>query len=215
MSFETPCGCYAHLKLTRYLLRITRDARYGDSMERIFYNASLGALPIQPDGRAFYYSDYTRRAQKSFHPDRWPCCSGTLPLLAADYAISVCFVDEQGIFVNLYVPAHVAWSHQSVRCGLGIITEYPYEGVIRLEVELTAVVRFNLRLRIPHWASDAQVYVNGQRQSSVCFPEALRLLSAIGAPEIKSSWCCRCRHGFCRLTPTIPMTSPWCTVPWC
>jgi DUF1680 family protein len=170
MSFETPCGSYAHFKLTRYLLRITRDARYGDSMERILYNASLGAMPIQSDGRAFYYSDYTRRARKSFHPDRWPCCSGTLPLLAADYAISVCFVDEQGIFVNLYVPAYVTWSHGSVRCGLGMITRYPYDSVIRLELEPAAALRFNLRLRIPHWAPDAQVYINGQRQPSVCLP---------------------------------------------
>ena len=95
-SFETPCGAYAHFKLTRYLLRITRDSRYGDSMERVFYNTVLGATPIQPDGRAFYYSDYTRRAQKSFHPDRWPCCSGTLPMIAADYAISACFADPAG-----------------------------------------------------------------------------------------------------------------------
>ena len=182
MSFETPCGSYAHFKLTRYLLRITRDARYGDSMERILYNAGLGALPIQPDGRAFYYSDYTRCAQKSFHPDRWPCCSGTLPLLAADYAISACFLDEQGIFVNLYVPAHVTWSQDSVRCGLGIITQYPYDGVIRLELELPAVVRFSLRLRIPHWAADAQVYINGQRQSSGWLPGTFAALQRDWSP---------------------------------
>src|SRR3546814_7603557 len=43
-SFETVCGSYAHFKLTRYLLRITRDSRYGDSMERVFYNTVLGAM---------------------------------------------------------------------------------------------------------------------------------------------------------------------------
>ena len=31
-GFETPCGSYAHLKLTRYLLRITRDGHYGNSI---------------------------------------------------------------------------------------------------------------------------------------------------------------------------------------
>ncbi len=30
--FETPCGSYAHFKLTRYLLRATGDSRFGDSM---------------------------------------------------------------------------------------------------------------------------------------------------------------------------------------
>ncbi|MGD0502563.1 MAG: beta-L-arabinofuranosidase domain-containing protein [Steroidobacteraceae bacterium] len=167
MSFETPCGAYAHFKLTRYLLRITRDARYGDSMERILYNASLGALPIQPDGRAFYYSDYTQHAQKTFHWDRWPCCSGTLPLLAADYPISVCFVDAQGIFINLYVPASVVWEQGGVRCGLKMVTRYPYDDVILLELALPTTLRFSLHLRIPHWAPEAQVHINGQRQPSV------------------------------------------------
>jgi len=52
-SFETPCGAYAHFKITRYLLRITKNPGYGDSMERVLYNMVLGAKPIQPDGSAF------------------------------------------------------------------------------------------------------------------------------------------------------------------
>ena len=78
-SFETPCGAYAHFKLARYLMRITGDSRYGDSMEQVLYNTVLGARPIQPDGHAFYYSDYTYNATKVFHDGNWPCCSGTLP----------------------------------------------------------------------------------------------------------------------------------------
>jgi len=50
-SFETPCGSYAHFKLTRYLLRVTRAARYGDSMERVMYNTVLGAKPLAADGQ--------------------------------------------------------------------------------------------------------------------------------------------------------------------
>jgi uncharacterized protein len=53
-SFETPCGAYAHFKLTRYLLRATGDSRYGDSMERVMYNTVLGARELHTDGRAFY-----------------------------------------------------------------------------------------------------------------------------------------------------------------
>src|SRR5271165_5645326 len=37
-SFETPCGAYGHFKITRYLLRVTKEARCGDSMERVLYN---------------------------------------------------------------------------------------------------------------------------------------------------------------------------------
>src|SRR5271155_2264205 len=76
-SFETPCGAYGHFKITRYLLRVTRDSRYGDSMERILYNTIAGATPILADGTSFYYSDYNSdAARKVYYKDKWPCCSG-------------------------------------------------------------------------------------------------------------------------------------------
>ncbi|MHB8478530.1 MAG: beta-L-arabinofuranosidase domain-containing protein [Steroidobacteraceae bacterium] len=164
-SFETPCGAYAHFKLTRYLLRITRDSSYGDSMERVLYNTVLGAIPIQPDGHAFYYSDYTRQAKKAFHPDRWPCCSGTLPMIAADYAVSSCFSDAQGIYVNLYAPAQVTWSRNGAACGLSIETDYPYSPSVIMTLRLPTARTFTLNLRIPAWAQGAELSINGRRDS--------------------------------------------------
>ena len=162
-SFETPCGAYAHFKLTRYLLRITRDARYGDSMERVLYNAALGALPIQDDGRAFYYSDYTQSAVKTFHPDRWPCCSGTLPMLAADYRISTAFTDPAGLHVNLYIPGRIDWRQGGAACRLSIATEYPYASAISMSLQMPRPQTFALHLRIPAWAAGATIGVNGKR----------------------------------------------------
>ncbi len=169
-TFETPCGAYAHFKLTRYLLRITRDPRYGDSMERVLYNCALGAKPIQADGRAFYYSDYTRSAVKTFHPDRWPCCSGTLPMLAADYGISTCFTDAHGMYVNLYIPGCVDWRHDSAACRMSITTDYPYASTVTLTMQLPASKSFALRLRIPQWATGASVSVNGKLSAAPIAP---------------------------------------------
>jgi DUF1680 family protein len=165
-SFETPCGAYAHFKLTRYLLRITRDARYGDSMERVLYNCALGAKPIQSDGNAFYYSDYTRSASKTSHPDRWPCCSGTLPMLAADYPLSACFTDPRGIYVNLYIPGSIDWRQDTAACRLSIATEYPYASAVAMTLQLSQPRIFALKLRIPEWATDASVAVNGKRSAA-------------------------------------------------
>ncbi len=175
-SFETPCGAYAHFKLTRYLLRITRDAGYGDSMERVLYNTVLGATPLQPDGHAFYYSDYTRDAAKSFHPDRWPCCSGTLPMIAADYSISTCFTDREGIYVNLYVPAEVHWLQDGGRCALRIETDYPYGETVRIALDLREMREFTVNLRIPAWAAGASVAVNGKREARAWQPGAFAAL---------------------------------------
>jgi DUF1680 family protein len=165
-SFETPCGAYAHFKLTRYLLRITRDSRYGDSMERVLYNCALGATPIQADGRAFYYSDYTRSASKVFHPDRWPCCAGSLPMLAADYGISAWFIDRHGIYGNLYIPGRVDWRQYTAACRISIATGYPYASTVAMNLQLSKPQTFALHLRIPGWATGASLSVNGKRSTA-------------------------------------------------
>jgi DUF1680 family protein len=57
-SFETGCGSWAAFKLTRYLLQFTGEARFGDWVERVLYNGIGAALPVTPEGKNFYYSDY-------------------------------------------------------------------------------------------------------------------------------------------------------------
>ena len=44
-TFETLCGSWAGFKLARYLMLFTGEARYGDWIERLFYNGAGAALP--------------------------------------------------------------------------------------------------------------------------------------------------------------------------
>jgi DUF1680 family protein len=165
-GFETPCGAYAHFKLTRYLLRVTGDSRYGDSMERVLYNTILGAKPLLPDGSSFYYSDYNMSARKTYHHDKWPCCSGTFPQVTADYGISSYFRGSNGIYVNLYVPSRLSWSQNGTRCRLTQETNYPHESHAELTLSLSRAEVFTVFLRIPEWSGGkTNVAINGKRVS--------------------------------------------------
>jgi DUF1680 family protein len=165
-SFETPCGSYAHFKLTRYLLRVTRDSRYGDSMERMMYNTILGAKPLEPDGRTFYYSDYNFKGRKVYSTHRWPCCSGTLPQVAADYRINTYFRDAQGVYVNLYLPSALRWRQSGSEVVLTQKSAYPFEGQVELQVKTSRPAEFAVNLRIPAWAGGASLAVNGKREAA-------------------------------------------------
>ncbi len=195
-SFETPCGSYAHFKIARYLLRITKNSRYGDSMERVMYNTVLGAKPIRPDGSAFYYSDYNFDGHKFYHPDKWPCCSGTLPQIAADYGISAYFHDRQNLYVNLYVPSTVTWTSNGARCSLKQTTEYPYDSYIRFDVTLSSPADFSVFLRVPDWTDGATVTVSGTRGS--------RKLKSGSFTEIRSTW--KTGH---RIELELPLKMRW------
>ena len=150
-SFETPCGAYGHFKIARYLLRTTKEARYGDSMERILYNTILGAWPIQADGTSFYYSDYGTTGRKVWYGNKWPCCSGTFPQLAADYHISTYLRSADGVYVNLFAPSKVRWTEGAATCSLTQETNYPFDSKITIkDVGLVAgrdnAVRANSRV---------------------------------------------------------------------
>jgi hypothetical protein len=162
-SFETPCGSYAHFKITRYLLRVTRDSRYGDSMERVMYNTVLGAKPLEPDGHAFYYSDYNFDGHKVYSNHGFPCCSGTLPQVATDYGINSYFRDGQGVYVNLYIPSTLRWQQNGTSVSLTQKSSYPNEGMIEFEFALSKPNDFAANFRIPAWAEGALVSINGKR----------------------------------------------------
>lgn len=172
-GFETPCGAYAHFKIGRYLMSVTGDSRYGDSMERVLYNTILGAKPIQEDGSSFYYSDYNMEAHKGYHPDKWPCCSGTFPQITADYGISSYFYDADGVFVNLYVPSRLKWQQGDAKLTLTQRTQYPYMAHSEMELAADRDTQFTVRLRIPQWAGPGtRVTVNGTRVQADVKPGA-------------------------------------------
>jgi DUF1680 family protein len=169
-SFETPCGSYAHFKLTRYLLRVTRQPHYGDSMERTMYNTVLGALPLQENGKNFYYADYNFAGQRVYKEARWACCSGTLPQVAADYRINIYLRGPQAVYVNLYVPSTLRWTENGAALSLTQEGEYPYEDRVSFTVTASQPTDLALHFRIPAWTQGAEVSVNGARQTGVINP---------------------------------------------
>jgi DUF1680 family protein len=170
-SFETPCGSYAHFKLTRYLLRVTRDTRYGDSMERVMYNTVLGAKPLRSDGRTFYYSDYNFKGHKVYSDTQhWACCSGTLPQVAADYRINTYFSDLRGVYVNLYIPSTLRWMQDGAQVALTQKGLYPFDSVVQFDITTSAAREFTLSLRIPAWATGASISLNGSRVGATATP---------------------------------------------
>lgn len=177
-AFETPCGAYGHFKITRYLLRTTRDSRYGDSMERVLYNTVAGAKPILADGTSFYYSDYNNKnAKKVYYGAKWPCCSGTFPQLTADYGISSYLPAADGIYVNLYIPSRVTWSQNGANCTLTQKTEYPKSGTTELALQIARPETFAIYLRVPAWTDKhTTVSINGKRDKTAIAPGTFLVL---------------------------------------
>lgn len=167
-SFEAPCGTFGHFKVARYLMCATGDSRWGDGMERLFYNAALGVLPLQPNGAGFYYADYNEVGTKGYYEYACPCCAGSIGQLTADYGISAYLQDERGLLVNLYTPSSAVWR----RRGEPVLTltqggNYPLGDSVVCTVAAPRPVTMALRLRIPAWAGQGTIIsVNGRAVGS-------------------------------------------------
>ncbi len=168
-SFETQCGCFAVFKLCKYLLTITGDGRYGDWIERLAYNGIAATIPMSPDGRVFYYSDYNALGgAKHNHPVGWSCCTGTRPMALADLHDLVYFRSGDDLYVNLYVPSTVTWERPD-RGGPVVVrqlTRFPESDTTKLVVASPSpeASTFGLMLRVPGWLA-GPTGGRGQRQA--------------------------------------------------
>jgi uncharacterized protein len=166
-SAECPCGAWGGLKLSQYLTMLTGQARFGDLAELLIYNVMLAALPMNGNGKTFYYADYrVGGGMKTYRWDTWPCCSGTYIQNVASYTNFIYYQDHQGLFVNLYVPSEVKWKSMVVRQ----TSAYPESDCITVNVQGREPVAGSLRFRIPGWCVGATIEVNGERQATQCTP---------------------------------------------
>jgi DUF1680 family protein len=162
-AFETACGSWAGIKLGRYLLEFTGESHYGDWIERLVYNGIGSALPLQPDGSTFYYSDYrVSGGRKGYFPlGTWPCCSGTYIQAIADYQNLIYFHEPHALLVNLYVPSTVTWNHADNAVQLRQETAYPQSDNSLITVRTGRPDAFAIKFRVPRWCNGAAAEVNG------------------------------------------------------
>ncbi len=163
-SFETQCGAFAILKLCKYLMTITGDARYGNWIERTAYNGIAATIPMSPDGLVFYYSDYNSLGgAKHNHSVGWSCCTGTRPMALADLHDLIYFHGQEELYVNLFVPSTLVWTRPGGTVTVRQRTRFPEAESTELTIASQTTATFGVKLRAPGWlAGPISVSVNGQ-----------------------------------------------------
>jgi DUF1680 family protein len=163
-TFETQCGTWAGFKMVKHLVTLTGDARYGDWAEKLLINGIGATIPMTSDGRVMYYSNYNIHGGDKRNCDfRWSCCTGTRPEAVADVCDLVYFHDPRNLFVNLFTPSHVTWTHAGTQIEVHQATDFPRKEVVAFTVQSSRPVEFGLKLRVPAWlAENPTARLNGE-----------------------------------------------------
>lgn len=174
-AIET-CCTVSWMALSLDMLRLTGDPTAADELELSTYNGGLGAQ--HPSGRWWTYNtpmDGAREAsahtivfQARAGTPELNCCSVNGPRVLGMLSEWAVMRDPAGLTVNFYAPgssdAHLA---DGTAVALKTETDYPRTGKILLRVEPRKSAKFRLRVRIPAWAADSRVQVNGQTVAGV------------------------------------------------
>jgi len=159
------------------MFEVTGDPALADRLERIAFNV----LPTQctSDYRGRQYFQQTNQVQctfgeRDFFQDRgdrvvygllrgYPCCTCNLHQAWPKFAQHLWLASRDGgLAVAAYAPSRVTTSvADNVPVALTMNTEYPFKATTTIEISTENPIQFPLHLRIPGWATEAEIQVNG------------------------------------------------------
>jgi DUF1680 family protein len=173
------CCAYNMLKLARHLYSWDPHPKYFDYYERLLLNHRIGT--IRPKlGHTQYYLSLTPGAWKTFNTEDqsfW-CCTGTGVEEYSKLNDSIYWRDDQGLYVNLFVPSELDWKEKGFK--LRQETKYPDSPATTLMVTAARPDALAIRLRIPGWLESAPaVKLNGKVLDASAAPGSYLMLNRV------------------------------------
>ena len=156
------CNTYNMLKLTRHLFSWQPSGALFDYYERAHLNHIL-AHQDPATGMFTYMTPLMSGTQREFSSptESFWCCVGSGMESHSKHGDSIWWQADDMLLVNLFIPSRANW--QSRGAQFDLTTRYPYEGTINIKVTaLKKSQQFAVALRVPGWAKDAQLTVNGK-----------------------------------------------------
>ncbi len=164
------------------MFEITGDRKWGDRIERVFFNAAPQPLARDYQSLCYYQSPNRVQGVLPAEEPRNPanvgdrsyvyrptghdvlCCAGNSNRILPFYIMHMwAGTPDFGAAATLYGPSRVKLVAGKNDIPVEIVeeTQYPFEETIRLTILPDKKVTFPLYLRIPGWCKDPQISVNG------------------------------------------------------
>lgn len=154
------------------MLQVTGDAKYADVMELALHNSVLSGISL--DGKNFLYTNPLAQSDNLPFKQRWSkdrvpyislsnCCPPNVVRTIAELSDYVYSISDKGLWFNLYGGNKLSTQlADGSKISLEEVTNYPWDGNIKINVKESGTQFYSMFFRIPGWTHDAQIKVNGK-----------------------------------------------------
>jgi len=159
-TLNETCCVYNLAKLTKDLNCLDPDdARYMDYYERVLYNQLVGSVDPHHYGVTYHYA-VGLDASKPFGSEtpQSTCCGGTGSENHTRYQEAAYFVNDDTMWVALYMPTTATWEAKGVKVTQDCL--WPAE---KSTITVEGTADFAMKFRVPYWATEGfDVKLNGK-----------------------------------------------------
>lgn len=166
-AYAETCASIALVLWNHRLLQFAGNSQYADIVEQTLYNGFVSGVGLAGD--SFFYVN-PLASDGTHHRTPWfecPCCPPNVGRILASLGNYLYSTSADGLWVHFYAQnsARMVVAGQSVQVRLA--SNYPWDGSIRLTLEVEAPQEFAVSLRIPGWCDSWTVKVNGAAAQTV------------------------------------------------
>ena len=181
-AYAETCASIALVFFAHRMLQAEADSQYADVMERALYNGVSSG--VSRDGKHFFYvnplamdpdrvlktpafsADQDPSRAATLERQEWfdcACCPPNIARLFASLGQYLYSTTRTALYVHLYAAGEVECRVGGTGVRLTQQTNYPWDGSVKLSLSVESPASFTLALRIPGWARDARIRVNGRK----------------------------------------------------
>ncbi|WP_407676479.1 glycoside hydrolase family 127 protein [Perspicuibacillus lycopersici] len=173
-SYTETCASVGLVFWARNMLGLEKNRKYADVMERALYNGTISGMDL--DGKKFFYVNplevwpkacnhrFDKRHVKAVR-QQWftcACCPPNLARMIGSIGDFIYSTEDNQLFVHLYIGSESAVSIKNQKVKVIQETNYPWDGDVKLSIEIESATEFTIALRIPGWCKNPVVKVNNQ-----------------------------------------------------
>ena len=174
-AYAETCASIGMVFFGKQMLDITLDGKYADIIELELYNGILSGMQL--DGQRFFYVNplevnpgvsgelYGYRHVLPQRPGWYACacCPTNTVRLITSLGQYVFSENPQTIFSNLFIGG----AYDLDKARIQVESQYPWQGDITYRIQPKVETAFSLALRIPRFAKELQITVNGEPWQAV------------------------------------------------